>query len=137
MLAGASAAHEDSPLAALATAAADGGLAETELEGMEAQEEATAAANASVLRQSSRTTEAGAHDAGVAAPLRRKRAAEAVPAPEEGPPQKKAALAADGKLAALADAITTGGRGGRTQRCTGCAQTKPLDAFYKVRLLHV
>jgi len=132
LLVPASTADNDSPLAALATAAAaDGSVAEAEFRGSGGQTRAAAAAAARPFVERTGRPFDPAGVAGAAAPSSRKRAAEAAPIGEEAPAGKKAAGSC-GQSEAPPARTAGNGDGGRTQQCTGCLETKPLDAFYKV-----
>lgn len=132
LLVPASETDNDSPLAALATAAAaDGGPAEAvfRLSGGQTRA-AAAAATSSSPHRTGRMLNAAAGEAGAAA-ANRKRAAEAAPDGAEAPAEKKAARTG-GQPGVPPAGTARNGESGRTQKCTGCLETKPLDAFYKV-----
>ena len=125
--AAAEAADHDSGLAALATAAA-ADVSSVEKEALLGH---GAVATGSLPRRSGRAVDVAAPQEGAAPAASRKRAAEAAPVGAAAPLQKKGA-AVVGQAGAPVGAVDDGSGGGRTQQCTGCLETKPLDAFYKV-----
>ena len=133
---------KNSLLAALAEAAAEGGVANSQPEDEEDAATADAAPSAAVTvtepRRSSRNEASTPVEVGAAKPRgRRKRSAAAAPSTEASARKRRAVNGAIGGPA-VADAAPEGADkvagGVRVQQCTGCLEVKPLTDFYKVRL---